>query len=144
MRKLTYAKAVVVLLVCVAFALPNLYAQTTFATSNNTTASLQIDRLDQDATVVTITQKRGTASYVELSQNTVIKDQQTGIAYNMVMLDCNIDPNTEIETTHLTFRPFLDGHGNFDLLDPSNQNASLFFSRIQFVEPSEGLADSGN
>ena len=92
MRKLTYAKAVVVLLVCFAFALPNLYAQTTFATSNNTTASLQIDRLDQDATVVTITQKRGTASYVELSQNTVIKDQQTGIAYNMVMLDCNIDP----------------------------------------------------
>jgi len=144
MRKLTYAKAMVLLLVCTAIAMPNLYAQTTFATSNNTTASIQIDRLDQEATVVTITQKRSNASYVELSQNSVIKDKQTGIAYNLVMLDSNIDPITDIETTQLTFRPFLDGHSDFDLLDPSNQNASLFFSRIQVTEPSEAFADAGN
>ncbi len=142
MRKLTNVKTVVALLVCSAFALPNLKAQTTFATSNNTTASIHVDRLDQDATVITITQKRGTASYVELSQNTVIKDPETGIAYNMVLLDCNIDPITDIETHHLTFSPFLDEIKSFDLLDPSNANASIFFSRIKFSESSDGLAEN--
>ena len=132
----------VALLVCSAFALPSLKAQTTFATSNNTTASLHVDRLDHDATVITITQKRGTASYVELSQNTVIKDPQTGIAYNMIMLDCNIDPITDIETHHLTFRPFLDEIESFDLLDTSNPNASIFFSRIKFAENSVVLVDN--
>jgi hypothetical protein len=142
MRKLTNAKAVVALLVCSAFALHNLTAQTTFETSNNTSASLHVDRLDQDATVITITQKRGTASYVALSQNTVIKDPQTGIAYNMVLLDCNIDPHTDIETHHLTFRPFLDEIESFDLLDVTNPNSSIFFSKIKLKEDSEALANN--
>ncbi|MFK8055546.1 MAG: hypothetical protein AB8F78_05445 [Saprospiraceae bacterium] len=140
MRKLTNLKTLVVLTVCAAFAMPDLYAQTTFETSNNPSASIHVERIDQDATLVTITQKRGNASYVELSQNTVIKDQQTGIAYNLVMLDCNIDPHTDIETHHLTFRPFLDGTGDFDLLEPCNQNASLFFSKIQVAEASPAIA----
>jgi len=144
MRKLTNVKTVVVLTVCAAFAMPNLCAQTTFATSNNPSASIHVDRLDQDATLVTITQKRGNASYVELSQNTVIKDPSTGIAYNLVLLDCNIDPLTDVETHHLTFRPFLDQVANFDIIEPSNQNGSLFFSRINVIEPTIADLDSTN
>ena len=145
MRKLTYAKAVVVVLANLAFAGTNLCAQTTFATTNNTNANITIDRMDHDATVITITQQRGTASYVELSQNTVVKDPQTGIAFKLVMLDCNIDPTTDIETHHLTFSPFLDEVGTFDFIDPLNQNASLFFSKVKMVEPSkEGIVMSGH
>jgi len=142
MRKLTYAKAAVVVLACLAFAGNVLCAQTTFATTNNASANITIDRMDHDATVITISQQRGTASYVELSQNTVVKDPRTGIAFKLVMLDCNIDPHTNIETHHLTFSPFLDEIGAFDFIDPMDQNASLFFSKVEKVESTEAFVMS--
>lgn len=140
MRKLTYAIAMVAVTACFAFAGPILCAQTTFATTNNTNANLTIDRMDQDATVVTIIQQRGTASYVEISQSTVVKDPQTGITFKLLILDCNIDPITDIETNHLVFAPFIDEVLMFDLIDPLNQNASLFFSKINAVTTTEAIA----
>jgi hypothetical protein len=131
MRKLHTLRFAAAAVICATLFSNATMAQTTFATSNNPEASIEVNRIDNEATIVTISQDRRSSTYVQVSQNTVIKDRETGIAYMMTFLESSVDPDTYIETQRLTFRPFLDGATSFELLDPRKVNENLYFSRVE-------------
>ena len=120
-------------------------AQTTFESSNNPAASLRIEQIDGGATVVHVRQSRASAAYVPVSQGTVLRDKLTGVACVLRSLDVEIDEQSQVEHYTLTFDPFLDEVTQFELLDPRNPNASLYFSRIDSgrMKKTNGITGAG-
>jgi len=131
MRRLhrTYATAAGLLALALCVTEPGT-AQTTFASSNNPAASLSVQQQNKEATVVHVSQTRTSVSYVPLSQNTVLRDPQTGISYPLQGLDVEIERATLTEHYTLRFAPFIDVVGYVELLDPTNVNGALYFKAI--------------
>lgn len=117
-------------------------AQTSFASSNNPTAKLRIEKLDDTATVLHVSQNRESVNYVPISQNCVLLDRSTGIAYPLQALDFEIEKSSDNEHHKLVFAPFKDGISRFELVDPTKPNAALYFKDI-LADPTAlaGLAE---
>lgn len=62
-------------------ALTPLLAQTTFASSNDPSAAVAVRRPDPASAVVRITQRPARAGYAALSEEVVLRDERTGVAY---------------------------------------------------------------
>ena len=109
-------------------------AQTTFASSNNPSASLRIERSDRAGTRIYVEQARGSAAYQPVSQQTVLRDPETGVSYPLQALDSEVSPNGTTEHHTLTFAPFLDTVGDFELVDPTRPADALYFKGIRREE----------
>ncbi len=108
----------------------NTSAQTTFASSNNPSATLRIEAANHEQTVVHVRQHRDNINYVPLSQNTVLRDKATGISYPLRSLDVSVDPSSKVEVQTLSFSPFLEPAATFELLDPTRPNQALYFKEV--------------
>ena len=142
MRKLQTFKVLSGLGMCIAFLTSSVQAQTTFAASNAPCASIEVKQNDETATVVVIEIPSGCHSNQAISNGTILKDVETGIAYRMRGKE--VETFTENgHTRHsytLTFSSLDPNTAVFDLIDPQMQQSALYFSQVSHQAFTEAKA----
>ena len=69
---------------CACLCTGRLAAQTTFARTNDPSAAIEVERSDEELTVIRITQRPSRAGYAAVSEGVVLRDERTGVAYRPV------------------------------------------------------------
>ncbi len=108
-----------------------LLAQTTFALSNDHTATLRVEQLDATGTIVTIVRAARTSELVPISTDVVLRDPATGIAHRALSSATHMSKDGLLESTSLRFPAFDADVANFDLLDIERHHQHLYFSQIR-------------
>ncbi len=114
-------------------------AQTTFLHSNDPTASISVEVLEDGRTAVIITRALRDDPMMTLSEGTVLRDLAGGISYEMRERLVDVSKNGQLEIITAVFRKFDGGVKQFDLIDPRLQQRSLFIAQIEYT-PNDALA----
>ncbi len=114
-------------------------AQTTFQSSNDPTATIAVEVLEGNRTLVTVTRALREETPMTLSPGTVLRDNAGGISYEMRDRHVQVSKNGRLETVTATFRGFDAGVRQFDLIDPMLQQRSLYITQIEHV-PTDAVA----
>ena len=116
-------------------------AQTTFASSNDHTASLRVERTADLGTVVILTRAHRDPQPAPFSERTILRDPATGIGYDLRRQSSRRSKDGRTETVRAVFRLLDADVETFDLMDPHLQQQALYISQIRDGEVVTASAD---
>ena len=133
MRRLTTRAAAALALGLATYA-PQVRAQTTFASTNDPSATIRLEFAADHRAVVTIVRAARAPRALPISGAVALRDLATGIAHPAEAIESEVSKDGLLVSTRVVFTGVETSVTLFDLLDVARQQEHLYFTKIRIAD----------